>query len=89
MTIDEMIAVLQAAKAGKTIQQIRPDDGRVLDYDIRGALANLHLRVKPEPRVIYMVTQSDGRLGAYWYLDKESATNNCAGKPVRFIEDIS
>lgn len=52
MTIDEMIAVLQAAKQGETLQVMRNRDGSWVDL---GEAPNWNFsvntyRVKPEPR---------------------------------------
>lgn len=56
MTHDEIIAVVQAHKAGKTIQ-IGSKHEKALWYDTANPtwnFAHFNFRVKPEPRIIYV-----------------------------------
>lgn len=65
MTIDEIIAVLQAFKDGKAIQfAVRKSDPRKwLELSIRDLawnFASYEYRVKPEPRTIWVNEYPDG-----------------------------
>jgi hypothetical protein len=72
MTIDEMIAVLQAAKAGKQIQINVSDKWTDLDANPSfGAPINSY-RVKPEPRE-WWVNVYDGEPNGYIHTTKAKA----------------
>jgi len=59
MTVDELIEVCQALKAGKTIEHLR---GRcwVEKTDLSDQIESMHLRVKPEPRVLWVIFNAAG-----------------------------
>lgn len=94
MTIDEMIAVLQAAKDGKEIQW-RPVSER-LDFPWKDSsatalnFADYQYRVKPEPRTIW-VNEYPDQLCAY---ESEQLAVARAGsdptnrKAVKYVEVI-
>lgn len=54
MTIDEMIAVLQAAKEGKKIQRKYGQYPTWEPFGLEGLLSGLELRVAPEPREFWV-----------------------------------
>lgn len=62
MTYDEMIAMITAAKEGKTIQLKYKERGN--DWvDVKAPVFNFegfHYRVKKEPQVVYMVVYNNG-----------------------------
>ncbi len=67
MTIDEMIGVLQAAKAGKTIQHqwgYSGKESKWIDIDTDNLAQNFvdyEYRVKPEPREFWVMIFSNGK----------------------------
>ena len=74
MTIDEMIAVLQAAKEGKTIQARRISDLPCLPWQTTDKpqwdFGSTEYRIVPEPRDIWLYEYPGGILG-YHYTFKE------------------
>jgi len=84
MNIAEMIEVLQAAKAGKKIQE--NVDGEWLVANIHERVSCMTLRVAPEPREFW-VNEFDGNLETLTqYLgnpDHKEVTRR-----VRFVEDM-
>ena len=89
MTLDEMIAVMQAAKAGKTIQSKskRYEDGW---GDTPDPVWNFNLylyRVKPEPRTIFLNEYPDGSFGCPKYtLQAAKILGGSLGKVLKFVE---
>ena len=59
MNIDDMIAVLQATKEGKTIQSRYNSSRPWQDCDPRWAFDNCEYRVKPEPREFLLIAGED------------------------------
>ena len=58
MTIDEMIAVLEAAKAGKSIEARVIDDSKWYTAATQcWDFCDIEYRVKPEPRVLWVSTK--------------------------------
>ena len=88
MNIDEMIAVLQAAKEGKKIQfrgsgHDKWEDTEEPIWDFY----EIQYRVKPEPREVWVRVRDNGCLSVYNHLEKEAA--EAAGyKAVLFREVI-
>lgn len=94
MTIEGMIEVLQAAKAGKQIEY-RPE-GRLCCWLSLPAMTDrfdfvrVDYRVKREPRVIYMNDHIIFGLDRQWAVQDDPANLRVAPtlKPVKFIEVI-
>lgn len=95
MTIDEMIAVLQAAKEGKAIQWRHRGTS---DQDWWNAPGNLgwnfdlhEYRVRPKPREVFVTYRSDGTLWDCSATRQEAAAacDHPANKIVRFVEDLT
>jgi len=59
MTIDEMIAVLQAAKQEKKILDFT--NGHGIETNVRERLSIIDIRVAPEPREIWLPISRDGK----------------------------
>jgi hypothetical protein len=75
MTIDEMIAVLQAAKAGKPIQQqyLRKNVWDVCDG--RWDFTNYRYRVKPEPRRWWLNVYPSRIIASAWMSPQDADEN--------------
>ena len=89
MTIDEMIAVLQAFKAGKAIQFKAKDfkpwyDETDPDWDF----SNIEYRVKPEPRVLWILRNSLVNHSANTLLDAWTTPACASAEYVKFVEVI-
>lgn len=84
MSIDELIAVCEAAKSGKTIQE---EFGGWRKVSLSKIIATLRLRVAPEPREIW-VNEMETGVGGFCYLSKEAAERNMVFKRkiIRFRE---
>lgn len=83
MTIDEMIAVLEAAKRGETIQS-RPNGGsRWEDTPLPSwAFASREYRIKPrEPRVLYLLALDNGDICNVVYNGRDRAERQAAVTP--------
>lgn len=93
MTIDEMIAVLQAAKEGKTIQvkaRISPKamwGGTV--YSPTWDFSNFDYRVKPQPREWWAeLYNQSGLRGGLWATREEAASEGRKVVRVREIVEV-
>ena len=93
MTFDELIAVLQAAKAGKIIQ--RPiGNGKYEDAtDFVFSVDRAKFRIKPEPRTIWVpesaIPNSTSMVSwADIYSDDDKQTTDVRAKLVKFVEAL-
>lgn len=90
MNIDEMISVLQAAKAGKPIQ-FKVHDGGWADVDNTPDwnFSYCDYREKIVPRVVYFNEYPDGHVGpAYKTYGEAMQNGNHGGSVVKFVEEI-
>lgn len=89
MNIDEMMVVLQAAKAGKEIQASFPGEEGWRRYDIHYTVSMMNLRVKPEPMEIWVNWYERGKNG-YAYASKTTADAQRGGTAtqIRFREAV-
>jgi len=92
MTIDKMIAVLQAAKAGKQIQHRYKHDEGTAWHDTGLQIWNFtdyDFRVKPEPREWWLVMAT---YDCHAFPTKEAAINFEAGfnsgKPIIKVREV-
>jgi hypothetical protein len=88
-TLDEMIAVIQAYKDGKTIQfrYGKGENWAICTLQHLFNFSDFVYRIKPEPRVVYVNLYSDSHT-AYNSSEraKDSAAFTCLEKAVKFVE---
>lgn len=86
MTIDEQIAILQAAKAGKAIEHFYK--GRWEPWGDNGfAFDRFKYRIKREPRELWVYQNERGSLATYPLTKrKPSETNKLSGTYIKFRE---
>ena len=87
MTIDEMIAILRAAKEGKAIEFRRPGGGMWFSAEPVWCFNKYEYRVKPEPRRLW-VNEYAGSLRCAHYANEDEARRSAgsADRQVEFVE---
>ena len=88
MTLDELIVVAQAAKAGKTIER-GYIDGKWRPVDLQAEINGyVQYRVKPEPRVVWIPEFPGQVLGACAFGSRECCTGSDVVRAVKFVEAL-
>ena len=96
MTIDKMIEVLQAARAGETIQYREVPYGDWFDNPYAWNFTTWEYRVKPKPRVIYRIERCDTGICVWQCITRgeaeqclTEAVDQAAYRIVEYVEKLT